>query len=294
MLIRVARQQKKRIPILSGGEVDSENAREVGSKRAPGAPRAAAGGHKRAAEKERTNKFGRLGLRDWSDVLGAAALAGFSADVISRATQRCADLFEEGMCIHNLAEIHAASGKTDMASKRYAPGQPLPPEPGDYESHAAEQEQSRTVFRPSSLMLDRPSSSSAEEKNEKHRRRSLSVISTYQLAYCPHPGCSRALDGFTRWANLERHLLLVHGKSPGLVIEDGDSADELYGAVHVDGFLKPIKARKGWRGADTQKGGRRRRRPKRAAGSGADEDNESELDEGDVKPGPEESSDSSH
>lgn len=37
------------------------------------------------------------GQRDWSEVLGAAALAGFEPAVIERAARRCADLFGEGM-----------------------------------------------------------------------------------------------------------------------------------------------------------------------------------------------------
>ena len=31
-----------------------------------------------------------------------------------------------------------------------------------------------------------------------------------------------------------------------------DSEDEMYGAVHADGFLKPIIPSKGWRGEDVE------------------------------------------
>jgi hypothetical protein len=32
-----------------------------------------------------------------------------------------------------------------------------------------------------------------------------------------------------------------------------DSEDEMHGAVHIDGYLKPIKVRRGWRGGDVLK-----------------------------------------
>lgn len=42
-------------------------------------------------------KLNRLGLRDWSDVLGMAALTGWDSDVVARAGERCARLFGEEM-----------------------------------------------------------------------------------------------------------------------------------------------------------------------------------------------------
>ncbi|MCJ1288254.1 hypothetical protein MMC26_007609 [Xylographa opegraphella] len=39
----------------------------------------------------------RLGLRDWSDVLGIAAMQGWDREVIDAAAKRCAALFQEGM-----------------------------------------------------------------------------------------------------------------------------------------------------------------------------------------------------
>ena len=46
----------------------------------------------------------RLGLRDWSDVLGIAALTGWPQSVVGSATARCATLFEEGMKFRTLEE----------------------------------------------------------------------------------------------------------------------------------------------------------------------------------------------
>ncbi|KAL1905127.1 hypothetical protein Sste5344_009180 [Sporothrix stenoceras] len=48
----------------------------------------------------------RWPLRDWTDVLGAAALSGgFSPEVLARATQRCSDLFGQSMSMDTLAGV---------------------------------------------------------------------------------------------------------------------------------------------------------------------------------------------
>jgi hypothetical protein len=49
-----------------------------------------------------------------------------------------------------------------------------------------------------------------------------------------------------------RHLKLVHDLGEEELLTDLDTEDEMEGAVHVDGFLKPIKIRKGWRGEDVR------------------------------------------
>ncbi|MCJ1280391.1 hypothetical protein MMC21_008219 [Puttea exsequens] len=46
----------------------------------------------------------RLGLRDWSDVLGIASLAGWDANAVQRAAARCSTLFEEGMAFRAFDE----------------------------------------------------------------------------------------------------------------------------------------------------------------------------------------------
>ncbi|ERS96458.1 hypothetical protein HMPREF1624_07370 [Sporothrix schenckii ATCC 58251] len=50
----------------------------------------------------------RWPLRDWTDVLGAAALSGgFSPEVLARTSQRCADLFGQRMAVDTLAGVGA-------------------------------------------------------------------------------------------------------------------------------------------------------------------------------------------
>ncbi|KAM0329373.1 hypothetical protein ACHAQA_004679 [Verticillium albo-atrum] len=70
----------------------------------------------------RENRLNRWGLRDWRDVLGAAALAGFDSDVVARAAQRCADLFGQSMELKTMIE-----GQEGYVTTTCQPGLPLAP-----------------------------------------------------------------------------------------------------------------------------------------------------------------------
>lgn len=50
------------------------------------------------------DRKGRLGLRDWSDVLGVASMIGWHQDVVGSATTRCARIFQEGIKFRTLQE----------------------------------------------------------------------------------------------------------------------------------------------------------------------------------------------
>ena len=61
-----------------------------------------------SSRKSRGKKFrdrkGRLGLRDWSDVLGVASMIGWHQDAIGRTSARCATIFEESIKFRTLEE----------------------------------------------------------------------------------------------------------------------------------------------------------------------------------------------
>lgn len=205
-------------------------------------------------------KLARWGLRDWSDVVGAAALAGFSDKVIARTTRRCADLFGQGMEIRRFNEGPASRG-SGMQSVQYQPQKVhLSSSDGSNDESSDEHAlfQRRLTSRQASLA--RSSRESTSDRGRKSprtpshapsqslsRSRSRSRSSAGQF-FCPVASCDRAANGFTRRTNLRRHMELVH---PGHDGEDVDSDDEVVGAVHVDGFLKPIVPSRGWRGQDT-------------------------------------------
>ncbi|KHN96701.1 RNA polymerase I specific transcription initiation factor, RRN9 [Metarhizium album ARSEF 1941] len=195
-------------------------------------------------------KLRRWGLRDWSDVLGAAALAGFSDSVIARTAKRCADLFGQGMVIRRLDEVPSAR-VPPFISKEYRPSKiQLASSSAESESEPAPTlSQRRITSRQASLARSSRGPSPATP-----RRRSLSRSgsrscsrSSAGLLFCPIPVCDRAAKGFSRRANLRRHMNLVH---PGHASGDDDSDDEVVGAVHTDGFLKTIHPSRGWRGED--------------------------------------------
>ena len=109
---------------------------------------------------------GRLGLRDWSDVLGIAAMTGWQQSVVGSATARCATLFEEGIKFRTLEE-----GKEVQEVDVYLP-------------------------------------------------------------------------------NASPHFRVQHGQSESWGAREGSNnrfAGAMVGAVHVDGFLKPIEGKKSWK-----------------------------------------------
>ena len=75
------------------------------------------------AQKRRPKPSGpnnhELGLRDWSEVLGMAALTGWDQAIIDRAARRCASLFGEGMSLRTMSET--AAEKLDDHVAQYVP-----------------------------------------------------------------------------------------------------------------------------------------------------------------------------
>ncbi|MCJ1304204.1 hypothetical protein MMC08_007016 [Hypocenomyce scalaris] len=104
----------------------------------------------------------RLGLRDWSDILGIASMTGWDPTVVAKAAGRCAALFEEGMAFRTLEEGRQAVNEVSFC-------------PND-------------VLRETDTL----------DEDETHT-------------------------------------------------EQVESEDRMLGGVHVDGFLKPIQAKKSWR-----------------------------------------------
>ncbi|RGP76227.1 hypothetical protein FLONG3_5355 [Fusarium longipes] len=278
MLQRVARESHRKIPITTedrdaafeewvrkGDEV-IERERSLSIKRARS--QGTETGDESASGTNVDRKRARLGLRDWSDVLGAAALAGFSGDVIARTARRCADLFGEGMVVRTLNEVPATKDK-GTTSVEYRP-EPIQlsysdSDADDESDDGADLVQRRVASRQASLAH---SSRSPDSIRSSSRRSTRSPgppsaarsprprsSSTGGLVFCPIPSCDRAANGFSRKQNLRRHMELVHQGQT----EELDSDEEVMGGVHVDGFLKPIVPGRGWRGEDTMQRQRKRK-----------------------------------
>ena len=74
---------------------------------------------RRSHSQKFNDRKGRLGLRDWSDVLGIASMIGWHQKVISSTTARCATIFEEGIKFRSLHE-----GKKVREELVYLPNAP--------------------------------------------------------------------------------------------------------------------------------------------------------------------------
>lgn len=60
----------------------------------------------------------KLQLRDWSDVVGTAALAGWDPAIVQRASERCARLFGENMLFRTFHEGDGGKARPDLAQRR--------------------------------------------------------------------------------------------------------------------------------------------------------------------------------
>ncbi|ESZ97272.1 hypothetical protein SBOR_2346 [Sclerotinia borealis F-4128] len=229
-LTRIARIQKKPLPSFAPPMEPSTPKRGVTP--VPVSPQKSPRKHSGKPRKH------MLGLRDWSEVLGSAALAGFSPSVIARATQRCADLFEENMTMRTLVEGPAAKGKVDIVTEYY-PG--MIPDLGESDDHVSSSDESEEES--SNPASDTENAENEESSHIKHR-----------VHHCPVTKCQGNKDGFKTAARLLRHALAEHDLSKSeLEVLNIESDDEMDGAVHIDRFLKPMKANRGWRGIDKEK-----------------------------------------
>ncbi|KAG5971881.1 hypothetical protein E4U58_007155 [Claviceps cyperi] len=306
MQFRLARQSHRRLPVtekdkeaaflawLEEGdqqmlqEAQTQNQESPPPREPEQEPASPSSSHGGASPPSQTGNIQRRlrkwGLRDWSDVLGAASLAGFPPDVIARSTQRCASLFNQGMTMRTLNEQPLSRGpgltitefrpKSVATTKTQGLGGSLSlsstaalfstdsDSDGDIDSESDTSRETlrsrKRIFSRSSVPLDSspirsrgrsrtrrsPSGSAASNPHSRSRSRSRSSAG---LFLCAVPTCSRAVGGFARRLNLRRHMQLVH---PGYAEEEDDSENEVVGAVHVDGFLKMIHPGKGWRAED--------------------------------------------
>lgn len=194
-------------------------------------------------------------LRDWSDIVGAASLADLPPKVLKRTAQRCANLFGQSMVLNRLPETSAAKGmlfdtltiNPQRPSALVEDSSDTDNEPGGVtlrQRLIASSQTSRQVSRQAS----ESSAEGGRARTPGSRRSSMSEHSM-GLFLCPVPSCPRSTQRFDRKRNLKRHIRLVHPDVDESASEV-DSGDEMQGAVHVDGFLRPINPGRGWRGRD--------------------------------------------
>ncbi|TKA66074.1 hypothetical protein B0A49_09677 [Cryomyces minteri] len=173
---------------------------------------------------ERARRMREIGLRDWSDVVGMASIIGWNPKIIDRAARRCASLFGEGMSFRTLHE----------GGRMACEAQPV-------------------EYLPDMIP---PLKSLVEHEDQNLRRASVSdrAFLDADTLSCPHRDCLKHNKIFPQRFRLVQHIQRAHKYDPRLEPE----MDEMYGGVHVDGYLRPVEAKVGWRGEDVEPRKRRK------------------------------------
>lgn len=218
-LVRIARLQKKPLPSFAPPLETRSRSPSREPRKVPAY---------RATEEELfVSRNKKLGLRDWSEVMGAAALAGFDSGVIERATQRCAVLFGESMSMRTIVEAPFAESK-DITTV-YQP-ELIP----DFDEESSSDNSPSSIDRE----VDDPEIEKEEIPQQKSKVRA-------DPRCCPFRACPRYKTPFRDNYSLQRHLKGVHKTTEpdDFPMEDVDipSDEEMDGGVHVDGFLRPLK-----------------------------------------------------
>ncbi|KAJ1324414.1 RNA polymerase I specific transcription initiation factor [Microdochium nivale] len=251
-VIRVSRMRKLRIPVHM--TVVSSPSRLLSS--APGTETSEAEYRSQTPRPPKTPRFSerrraQLDPRDWTDVMSAASLGGFSAEVLDRAARRCAHLFGQQMVFHTFEETRHDQ-ESCSATENYHADMPMPRvKLADVAENDFAKREMRQISRfPPSV----PAGSDGEQASSRGRTTSRSraasarsrsaSASAGQVFHCKIPECPRFRQPFPRQSNMVRHMKQVHNIK---IDVDVDSEDEMYGAAHVDGFMKPIRIRPGWR-----------------------------------------------
>ena len=176
----------------------------------------------------------RYGPRDWSDVIGVAAMTSWEIKIVQRAATRCATIFEESLKFRTLEENGNTWDETFSPPKVRV---------GQIESNVG--------------------SISSKEQGQDHepiripKPRHLGGDRQGSRFYCPVVNCSRSSRGFWEACRLTRHLKQMH-KGLNLQRISYDIEDQLLGGVHVDGFLQPVPIPSAW--ANKSRSGRENKR----------------------------------
>jgi hypothetical protein len=157
----------------------------------------------------------RLPPRDWSEVLGMAALLGWNSTVIDRTMKRCSVLFGEGMELRAMPAT--VSGQARDTLVRYTPH------------------------------MDSTTSSSNNSRDDK-----VNLI-TINVGYpCPHDACTRRHDPYTERWELRQHLKRTHKHSVDEISEFIDQANRTNESIRpqiaaraprTTHFLDPVTVR---------------------------------------------------
>ncbi|KAM7207124.1 hypothetical protein V8F33_000223, partial [Rhypophila sp. PSN 637] len=165
-------------PTTPGGTTEPETEADTGTKtkktpqkrltsRASSVGSVSTNGDTPILGKHRIKLASKLALRNWRDVITAAGLAGFEPDVIARAAQRCATLFQGDISLSTMHEVPLTrSHRAGWESVTYKPGNlAAGREESDLESEEDEEEEEE-VKQEEDMEVDGEEKEEDEEEEE--------------------------------------------------------------------------------------------------------------------------------
>ncbi|KAM7182777.1 hypothetical protein V8F20_012844 [Naviculisporaceae sp. PSN 640] len=205
MHIRIARQQKRRMPDSYFDSSDRATSRSKSRGRSTGRkgterPERSESQSSRATSVDSTGstlsihqrkRLMKKPLRNWRDIIAAAALAGFEPEVIERAKERCAALFGQDMTTDTVYDAPATDTPEDDLQDR------------------GTRQSSSISFKTEEA---RASSTAPNTAQSTPAKRPKVVGGPHK---CPQADCPMALKGFGRYWNLKRH---VENQHPGVPV----------------------------------------------------------------------------
>ena len=147
----------------------------------------------------------KLGLRDWTDILAIASMTGWDLAVIGRTARRCSELFGEGIVFRTLEE-----GVDRSRDATYLP----------VTLTGAAASKVAALYEPNALCPE---------------------FSKYKIIG-PVVECSRSNQGFSELEDMNNHIRAQHD-TIDLPNHLRINNEEMFGGVHIDGFLQPIQGK---------------------------------------------------
>ena len=158
-----------------------------------------------------------LGLRDWSDVVGMAALSGWDTEVVGGASEKCANLFKENMSFRTFQEPHTNNKTARWEAFGAVEGQgdsDSEVEGDDVAGHRIRASQPCDLCRvtKSKCLADPAPRSTSKSclRCDAHFERCSGITTQLTALICPHKDCGRHREPFKKSIHLQRHIDEVH------------------------------------------------------------------------------------
>ncbi|PYH92327.1 hypothetical protein BO71DRAFT_442513 [Aspergillus ellipticus CBS 707.79] len=178
----------------------------------------------------RSGSRARLGLRDWSEVLGVASMIGWPPAVVMRTAKRCANMFGEDMAFQVFKEgkvqrdapeeggpvweyAESESESESSHEPEFCPESrtrsPPPSQPPSRQSQSRRTSSRRGTSTRRGGSTSRANSTAPKDGDDSSRLKGKGEHRKNGIV-CPIPTCSRHSKGFSRIWNLNLHMKRMH------------------------------------------------------------------------------------